>query len=339
MNAVTTYKLGVLIPQRVSIPGQVGKSMDRQGFYDWVWNRFSQSSLLGVHEGTVLSEQAAEEGQETEFWTIDAGEAPKDRDWVEKQEEIKADLYFAEESQAAVAARLLRQIPEIAVGKVEEQEPQDWDAEWKASFLKSGKGLEIAPFWKVVPPWLELKESQDKNAEGHRQRSLKINPGAGFGTGTHETTQLCLEAMGRVSLQHPLEGKRALDFGSGSGILSIGLALLGMTVDGVEVDSLAIDNATENVQLNQVESRVSFSQSLPVDPQPYDIVVANILRPILLEFSEQLIKCLKPGGVLILSGLVERDVQLIYNEYSRYLKWSEARVMERGEWRALVFGG
>src|SRR4051812_20531554 len=124
-SSITTYKLAVLVPQRVSVPGHIGKVMDRQSFYEWVWSRFSKSSLLGVHEGTVLSEQAAESGMETESWTVDAGEAPKDRDWVAGQDEIKAELFFSEQSQAVSAASLLKQIPEITVGKVEEQEPQD----------------------------------------------------------------------------------------------------------------------------------------------------------------------------------------------------------------------
>jgi hypothetical protein len=207
-STVTTYKLAVLIPQQVSVPGFVGKVMDRQSFYDWVWNRFSKSSLLGVHEGTVLCEQAAEEGMETNAWLVDSGEAPKDRDWIEGQEEIKAELFFSEQSQAVSAASLLKQIPEITVGKVEEQEPQDWDAEWKASFLNAEQGLEIAPFWHVIPPW--VNPQAEAGAVPGQKKFLKINPGAGFGTGTHETTQLCLEAIGRVSEEFPLKGKRRL---------------------------------------------------------------------------------------------------------------------------------
>lgn len=335
-GAMTTYKLAVLIPQKISVPGFIGKEMDRQSFYEWIWNRFSKSSLLGVHEGTVLSEQAAEEGFESDAWLADSGEAPKDRDWVERQDEIKAELFFSEHSQALSAASLLKQIPEITVGKVEEQEPQDWDAEWKASFLNSEKGLEIPPFWHVIPPWVDVNTNQTKAVQN---RFMKINPGAGFGTGTHETTQLCLEAVGRLSEKYSLKGVKALDFGSGSGILSIGMARLGAYVDAVEVDPLAIENARENVKLNDVELRVSFYQTLPKEQKRYHFITANILRPVLLEYAERLVNRLHPTGILILSGLVEKDVELIFNEYSRRLRKPEARVMEKGEWRALVFGG
>ena len=369
----TTYKLAVLVPQRVSIPGHVGKVMDRQTFYEWLWSRFSKASLLGVHEGTVLTEQLTQDGYDghdtteseasaegceaspegyseasaesyskasaegySDPWDIDAAEAPVDRDWIERQEEIRAELYFSEHSQAVSAAKLLKQIPEITVGKVEEQEPQDWDAEWKASFLNSEKGLEVQPFWHIIPPWIDINPAL---TDASQKRFLKINPGAGFGTGTHETTQLCLESIGRLASKIPLKGARTLDFGSGSGILSIGMALLGAQVDAVEVDALAIENARENASLNNVDRFVNFSQTLPKEVKLYHYVVANILRPVLLEYAERLIQRLHPQGVLILSGLVEKDVELIFNEYSRRIKRSEARVLERGEWRAMIFGG
>ncbi len=332
-SSTTTYKLAVLVPQKVSIPGQFGKSIDRQAFYEWVWNRFSKSSLLGVHEGTVLSDQASENGFETEAWTLDAAEAPSERDWIDRQEEIKAELYFSEHSQALSAASVLKQIPEITVGKVEEQEPQDWDAEWKATFLNSGAGIEISPFWRVVPPWVEIDQSKQT------KKNIKLNPGAGFGTGTHETTQLCLEAIGKLSVKYPLKGVRALDFGSGSGILAVGMALLGAEVDAVEIDPMALSNGKENAGLNQVDQKIHFSPYLSKEPRLYRFIVANILRPILLEYSEKLVQRLHPEGILILSGLVEKDLQLIFNEYCRRLKRPEARVMEKDEWRALVFGG
>jgi len=333
-TSVITYKLAVMIPQQVSIPGVAGKNVYREGFYQWVWNRFSQSGLLGVHEGTVLSEQAAEEGMETESWTVDAAEAPKERDWVDRQEEVRAELYFAECSQALLAAKLLKQIPEITVGHVEELESQDWDAEWKAAFLNSEKGIKVEPFWHIVPPWVEVEQDVGDSSS---LRYMKINPGAGFGTGSHETTQLCLEAIGKLSSQFPLKGARALDFGAGSGILSVGMALLGAQVDAVEIDLMAIDNAVENVERNGVSGLVSVSQHLPAVLSQYDCVVANILRPILLEYAEQIVQRLKPRGVLILSGLIEKDIELIFNEYSRRMNRTEARVMELKEWRALVF--
>ncbi len=339
---MNVFKFFIRISRSVVLPAHLGSAtelltLDRDSFYEWLWGRLGEEGLEGVHEGTLLTEQAAEEGFETDSWTVDSGVAPQDRDWVDSQEEVQAELYFSGKEEAERAASLLKEIPQIQVGIVEEQKSQDWDAEWKASFLNSGTGVSIAPFWRVVPPW--FKSLEDVARE---ERILRINPGAGFGTGTHETTQLCLEAIGDLSQERSLEESWALDFGSGSGILSIGLALLGARVNSVEVDPLAIDNARENVALNGVEDRVGFSQVL--EPQGreneirrYRMVVANILRPVLLEFAEELVSRIEPGGALILSGLIEKDISQVIEKYSSLLGVKPSRVMEKGEWRGIVF--
>jgi ribosomal protein L11 methyltransferase len=322
-----------MVPRQVSLPGEDSLSVDRDTFYEWLWSRFSEEGLLGVHEGTLLSDEAAEQGFETDSWTVDSGEAPRERDWVSRQAKARAEVFFASFLQAEQAIAFLRSIPEIQVEPVEEQKPQDWDAEWKASFLNAGAGVPIPPFWKVVPPWVE-KSAADRDSH---EKLLKINPGAGFGTGTHETTQLCLEAMGDFSQLKSLQGMHALDFGSGSGILSIGLALLGLQVDAVEIDSLAVDNALENSELNEVQKQIRFSSTLPTHSKSYDIVIANILKPVLLEFSGRLVQRLKKGGVLILSGLIEGDVSPVVAAYSELLKVPVRRIYEKNEWRALTF--
>jgi ribosomal protein L11 methyltransferase len=282
-----------------------------------------------------LSEQAAEQGLETDSWTVDSGEAPRERDWVRHQNQAEIELFYSSLGEAEAAASLLKQIPELRVVAVEEQKHEDWDAQWKASFLNAGEGVTLSPFWRVVPPWVENKTVHESQVL--QEKLLKINPGAGFGTGTHETTQLCLEAIGESSFQNPLQDVDALDFGSGSGILSIGLALLGARVDAVEIDPLAIDNAIENAELNQVSTQIKFSQKLEPESKKYQYVIANILKPVLLEFSENLIARLSSGGVLILSGLIEKDVDPVVQEYARLLGGAPVRVYAKNEWRALVF--
>jgi ribosomal protein L11 methyltransferase len=305
----------------------------REEFYEWLWEKFSPSGLIGVHEGTLLSDEAAEQGFETDSWTVDSGEAPRERDWIGQQTEAQAELYFSEKEQAKEAAEFIRKNFSFQIGKLEEQVPEDWDAQWKASFLNAGAGVPIEPFWRVVPPWVESNPSSKSSHE----KWIKINPGAGFGTGTHETTQLCLQALGEFTKEGALNGKACLDFGSGSGILSIGLALLGAQVDAVEIDPLAIDNATENATLNQVQNQIRFSKSMSESPQKYQVVIANILKPVLLEFSKPLIHSIESGGLLILSGLIDKDVAPVTQEYSQLLGVPISRVYERGEWRALVF--
>jgi ribosomal protein L11 methyltransferase len=329
ISAPSTYKFTLSVPQSVRLPGEIPFELEREAFYAWIWERFATEGLIGVHEGTVLSEQAAEQGFETDSWTVDSGEAPKERDWVGRQDQVEAELYFIGRDEAHRSAEFFQRMKELTVGPVEEQKDQDWDAEWKASFLNAGAGVSIAPFWKIIPPWVELEEEAVK--------FLKINPGAGFGTGTHETTQLCLEAIGEVSQIQALERADVLDFGSGSGILAVGMALLGARVDAVEIDTLAIDNALENARINGVEGRITYAQALSPEPRTYRLIVANILKPVLLEFADQLITRLAPGGALVLSGLIEKDVEPVQNAYAARLGRKASQVYAKNEWRALAF--
>jgi ribosomal protein L11 methyltransferase len=333
-NQSSTFKFKVLLPMQVSLPEHPEHSVNREAFFEWLWNRFGSIGLVGVHEGTLLSEQAAEQGFETDSWTVDSGEAPRERDWVSRQEQAQAELFFTSQEEAAQAARILTTLRDLQVGEIEEQKAQDWDAEWKASFLNAGAGVEVPPFWRVVPPWVD--EAQDRKVK--TEKWIRINPGAGFGTGTHETTQLCMQAIGECSQRVSLQGQRTLDFGSGSGILSVALALAGAkSVDAVEIDPLAIDNAKENAELNGVEKQIQFSQALSNETQNYRYVIANILKPVLLEFAERLVDRLQPGGVLILSGLIEKDVEPVTAKYSKLLGAPATRIYEKGDWRALSF--
>lgn len=312
-------------PLAISLQG-----VAREKFYEWVWDQFQSQGLLGVHEGTLLCEEAAEQGLETESWTVDSGEAPRERDWVGKQAAVTTEFYFASEAEAAHALEVLGKMTGIEAGSIEEQKPQDWDAEWKASFLKDAGGVRVPPFWRIIPPWVDRSTLSLEPGT----QVIRINPGAGFGTGTHETTQLCLEALGSVS---GLQGARALDFGSGSGILAVGLALLGASVDAVEIDPLAIDNALENAELNQVKDQIHYSQYLSDQNTDYPVITANILRPVLLEFAETLVRRLRPGGFLILSGLIESDLPSVIEAYSQLLGKPPRQTLQKAEWRALVW--
>jgi ribosomal protein L11 methyltransferase len=159
-------------------------------------------------------------------------------------------------------------------------------------------GIDIPPFWKIVPA------SRPGEDEGVR---IVIHPGRGFGNGTHETTQLCLQAIAALSPRGHT-GWRMLDFGSGSGILSIGAAKLGATVAGIEIDELAIEHAEACSRLNGVTDRVRYARTLADARGPFDMIVANILRPVLLEHAGELTDRLDPEGTLVLSGLVSTDV-------------------------------
>jgi ribosomal protein L11 methyltransferase len=193
--------------------------------------------------------------------------------------------------------------------------------------------IRVSPFWTIQPPWAPLAPSG---------QVILVQPGAGFGTGYHPTTQLCLQALAflaQANSQAQAAGPwRMLDFGSGSGILSIAAAKLGAEVDGVEIDSEALANGELNARLNSVSDRIRFSASLrPRQDARYHQITANILRPVLLDYAEDLAMRLLPGGQLTLSGLVSTDVPELSVRYSRLLGGAGPEVYRHGDWRALVF--
>lgn len=343
-----SVKLRVSLPKTLSFSSEARKAraaktkaLPREAFFDWAWTKLVAYGLEGVHEGTVLAQDADLNGEETEGWVLDAGIAPQNRDWVKSAPESEVELYFASKRGAERALEDLKSYWSLSDVTLEEVPDQDWDAEWKKSFLNMPDGLLIEPCWSVIPPWHE------KPAEEGR-KAIRINPGAGFGTGTHETTQLCLQTLGDVLLARERQGQalpsRALDFGSGSGILSVASALWGISTIGVEIDPLANENAVQNAILNQVSHLTHFYERFEDIPKAQDLgrfelVFANILRPILIEFAPALLSRLSPGGTLILSGLIESDVPLVIEAYQAHVPQGLSRpeVRARGDWRSLTF--
>ena len=288
-----------------------------------------ESSFFGVTEGVLLAEEAHERGYETESWVLDEGMAPHERDWLSQEARLEVTAYFKDRASAEEASRWLgAEYALTAEPRLVEEQDQDWNATWKAAFT----GIDVNENLKVLPPWSTEWESALQS--GNTRGILAINPGAGFGTGTHETTQLCLGVLSGLG---DLAGKRVLDFGSGSGILGIAAALQGARVDCVEIDPLANDNARENASLNRVSDRIRFSETIPDELKDgkVDILIANILRPILLRFAPELKSCLKPRSELVLSGLIESDLDPVVNCYQGDGAEFQLNRYEKNEWRAL----
>jgi ribosomal protein L11 methyltransferase len=189
-----------------------------------------------------------------------------------------------------------------------------------------GVGVVIAPRWRIV---------RTLGADEGNEIRLAVNPGPGFGDGTHETTQLCLQAIAALA---PRSGPwRMLDFGSGSGILAIGAAKLGAVVDAVEIDALAGAHGERNARVNCVDDRIRHARTLDGAGGSFEFVVSNILRSVLLEFAGTLVASLAPGATLVLSGLVSTDVPQVSVHYGALLGDERPEVYARGDWRALVW--
>lgn len=192
--------------------------------------------------------------------------------------------------------------------------------------------ITIPPVWSIVVG----EHAEPATPEVARKICITLRPGPGFGNGAHETTQLCLQAI--HAFRPRTSPWRLLDFGSGSGILSIAGAKLGAEVQAVEIDELAIAHAEANVRINAVQERVHFSRSLADTSGTFELVVANILLPVLTGAAAELVARRAPGGVLVLSGLVSTDVPEAIARYTPLFDGKRPEIYEQGAWRALTWG-
>jgi ribosomal protein L11 methyltransferase len=193
--------------------------------------------------------------------------------------------------------------------------------------MQRDAAVEIAPYFHVVPPDALRRDDGV---------SIVLKSGAAFGDGKHETTQLCLQAVAAFA-PRPVRPWSLLDFGSGTGILSIAAARLGATAHGVEIDEASTALAEENVHLNALDGSITFTRSLP--GATFDVVVANILRGVLVAAADDLVAHLAASGTLVLSGLVWTDVPAVSAVYAKRLGGRRPEIYERGEWRALAWRG
>jgi ribosomal protein L11 methyltransferase len=193
----------------------------------------------------------------------------------------------------------LRPIGELTTRVVHEA---DWAEAWKAHFpvMRIGRRLVIRPTWLAHEP-----------APG--DVVLDLDPGMAFGTGLHPTTRLCLAALEAFAGRGRLDGARVLDVGCGSGILAIAAARLGAaSVVGVDTDPIAIEATIANAARNGLADRiVARVGSLPSGEEAHDVVLANLIASVLIVLAEPLHAELRPGGVLLASGIfVDREAEV-----------------------------
>ncbi len=199
--------------------------------------------------------------------------------------------------------------------KLEQLEDKDWEREWMDNFhpMKFGQRLWICPSWRDVP------EPEAVN--------VMLDPGLAFGTGTHPTTALCLTWLDGLDLKD----KTVVDFGCGSGILSLAALKLGAKkVIGIDIDPQALQASKANAERNGVEDRLELF--LPKD-QPTlkaDVVVANILAGPLRELAPTIIEFVAPNSLLALSGVLEEQAAELQNIYGQWCDMDAIAVQE--EW-------
>lgn len=204
---------------------------------------------------------------------------------------------------------------------------EDWNAEWKKFYTP----IIVSDRLEIVPEWL-----MESRASSPAQKVF-IYPGMGFGTGTHETTYLCLSLFDSI-FDHLQAGASCLDFGCGSGILGItALKTKQMPTVFCDIDKSALDNCMQNLVLNFAEENLSGSKIVSRDRfsiSPSSLVFANILENVLILEKDSILSSVLPGGFLIVSGLLNHQVDAIISQYDSLEKIT---VVSKNDWSAILF--
>lgn len=239
---------------------------------------------------------------------------------------LNANVYFEVAPNEAQLLQLQSAFPQARYELLSE-ENKDWLEEWKKGFKAF---LFAKPFW-VIPSWLKPPAEAPTNPA----HLIYVEPGMAFGTGTHETTRL---AAG-FTIEEVLRStpKTLLDVGTGTGILALVARRLGVEkVVGIDNDPEARRTCKENLERNNaLDISVPDTQIGEVTEQ-YDVVIANIIDGVLTMLQHDLNKALKPGGRMILSGVLTDREKEFYENFTREtgLKLLEKRV--DGEWSAAI---
>ena len=233
---------------------------------------------------------------------------------VPQRERVRAELAEAlriyDLPSAAVRNMSLREVPD-----------EDWLGEWKRSWQPVAVGERFL----IAPPWSEIEET-------HERIVIRIEPGMAFGTGTHETTRLCL-----VALENYLAGESFLDVGTGTGVLSIAAAKLfpEARIEAFDTDAEAVAIAVENARLNDVAGRINFRVgTVEESTASAAVVCANLTADVIVRLMPQLVGV--TCGRLILSGILETQLDEVVAALRSQGVVGEPEVFQDGEWVALV---
>ncbi len=215
---------------------------------------------------------------------------------------------------------------------VENVKDEDWSENWKKFFHPLPIGEKVL----IVPAW------EQETAENTENRIVfTINPGMSFGTGSHESTQMCIEEIEKVVCGN----ERILDLGCGSGILSVIALLLGAKeATAVDIDEMAVEVAFSNLKLNNFEKErmIGYAGDITADRglrdkigTGYEIVVANIVSDVIIAVAPYIRGFMKEGGIFICSGIInERQLEVKEALINAGMTVCDVRV--RNEWSAII---
>ena len=196
-------------------------------------------------------------------------------------------------------------------------EGQNWNVLWESNFHPV-----------VVNKFCAIRADFHEPIEGV-EHELIINPKMAFGTGHHETTWMCLHALESL----PVQGKTLFDYGCGTGILAIMASKLGATsIEAIDIEEESYQNTLENARINRVENVIARKGDLSVVQNgPFDGILANINRHIILDSLPRLAALCRPGGWLLISGILVQDESIVL-EAAEASGFSRVGMETRGNW-------
>ncbi len=242
---------------------------------------------------------------------------------IKEDEKNRIKIYFNKESSNAKIIKNLKIFSNLIIQNINEIEETNWNENWKQYF----KPIEITKRIIVSPPWEAELLDNDKIY-------IKINPEMAFGTGTHETTKLCIKALDEIIPQ--IQKPTLLDIGCGSGILSIVASKLGASFSlGIDIDPICIKNSFENANINNVSNIFFTTKDLAKIKDQVDIIIANLLLSELMLVKDQIFCHLKKDGYFITSGFYTDEIKdVLYLLGNSFIKINE---MNLNNWGLLIF--
>lgn len=285
-------------------PADVEDLMDKKNSYDWDYVDASVMEQINEEPTVIL--------------------------YMEDTQEGKAKVQAVKQAMDSLRDRMnLGELGDKnSFGRMEVEDRLVKDEDWKDNWKEFFKPAKITDRIVVKPTWeVYAKQSED-------ELIIEIDPGMAFGTGTHETTTLCIKLLEKYTQKEDA----VLDVGCGSGILSIAAALLGIkNILGVDIDPVAVDVSRENVELNGFSDVVKIQYGDLTKGIDYkaDVVVANLMADLVMMLSCDVAKHLKGKGIFISSGiLIEKQEQV--SESIKNNGFEIVEVLEQGDWCAIA---
>ncbi len=237
-----------------------------------------------------------------------------DEGFIIRSEESLETVSWGIEQFAEALQRATGEVIDVEMTMTKEKN-DDWIAQYQQSITP----VQIDPFY-IHPTWEAPKEGM---------LNIAIDPALAFGTGHHPTTASCLRAVAKYVHQ----GDEVMDVGCGSGILAMAALLKGAIVDACDTDPLSVENALANAEQNHMRYRRIWEGPIQESNEKYDVIIANIVADVLVFIASDLRKRLNEGGVVILSGIMDKYEEKVLKAYKTF-ELTE-RIVEN-EWVTLV---